>query len=125
MTNPSRRDVVWVTFPDSDDIPDEEMDNPHMAVVLQNNGLNDRKNSTVVIPITSGTASDRTCEVEIPSYEEPVDHDSIAVLTQITTVSIPERIHDAGEEENAWKAGELSRDRMNEIENRLGYVFGI
>lgn len=125
MTNVSRRDIVWVTFPDSADIPSEEMDDPHMAVVLQTNDMNNKLNSTVVIPVSSGGVRDPLREVPIPAHSEDVDENSVAVLTQITTVSVPGRIFDEGEEEAAWKQGELSREKMNEIEDRLGYLFGV
>lgn len=125
MTVPSKGDVVWVDFPETDDVPDEEMDDPHMAVVFQNQSLNHDKRSTIVVPITSGEPTDRTCEVSIPSHNEPVDHQSKAVVTKMTCVSIPERIHSYSEDEASWKEGELSIKRMNEIETRIGYVLGV
>lgn len=125
MTTVHRRDIVWVTFPDSDEIPPEEMDNPHMAVVLQTDDMNNKLNSTVVVPISSGGVRDSLREVFIPSHSEDVDENSVAVLSQITTVSVPGRIFDESEDEAAWKQGELSREKMNEIEDRLGYLFGV
>ena len=125
MTTPSRGDIVWVTFPDSEEIHPEEMNNPHMAVVMQNDGLNRREGSTIVIPITSGTSNDRLKEVDIPSYSEPVDHDSKAVLSKMTVVSIEGRIFDECEDPEAWKQGELSPEIMNEIENKLGWLLGV
>lgn len=125
MTSPSRGDIVWVTFPDSDCIPPEEMDDPHMAVVMQNDGLNEREGSTIVIPITTGTSNDRLKEVDIPSYNEPVENDSKAVLTKMTVVSIRGRIHDEGTDPSSWKEGELSEERINEIENKLGWLLGV
>lgn len=125
MTDPSRGDIVWVTFPDDDDIPDEEFDNPHMAVVLQNDGQNSRRDSTIVVPISSGAATENLTEVDIPSYDEDVDEDSHAVLTQITTVSIPNRIKDEDEDPSAWKQGELSDERLSEIENYLASLLRI
>jgi mRNA-degrading endonuclease toxin of MazEF toxin-antitoxin module len=125
MTTPSRGDIVWVTFPDDDDIPDEEMDNPHMAVVLQNDGQNERRDSTIVVPISSGAATERLTEVDIPAYNEDVDVDSHAVLTQITTVSIPGRIKDQHDEPSSWKQGELSDDKMAEIESYLSSLLRI
>lgn len=125
MTAPSRRDIVWVTFPDSGCTPPQEMDNPHMAVVMQNDGLNKREESTIVIPITTGTSNDQLKEVDIPSYNEPVENDSKAVLTKMTVVSIPERIHDEGTDPSGWKEGKLSEKKMNEIENKLGWLLGV
>ena len=127
MTNVNKRDIVWVTFPDKDEdeIFPEEMDDPHMAVVIQTDDVNNALNSTVVIPITTGGVRNPLREVTIPPHDEDVEHQSKAVLTQITTVSVPGRIFDEGEDEAAWKQGVLSREKMNEIEDRLGYLFGV
>lgn len=125
MPTVSRRDIVWVTFPEPEDIHPEEMDNPHPTVVLQADDMNNKLDSTVVIPISTNAVRDSLREVPIPAHNEDVEEDSKAVLTQITTVSVPGRIFDEGEEEEAWKMGELSADKMGEIEDRLGYLFGV
>jgi len=62
-----------------------------------------------------------TSVISVPQYYRRAK----AVLTQITTVSVPGRIFDEDEDEAAWKQGVLSREKMNEIEDRLGYLFGV
>lgn len=119
MTDPSRGDIVWVNFPDLKDIPDEEMDDPHMAVVIQNDGQNERRDTTIVVPISSGTAHDEYTEVDIREHSEDVDHDSHAVLPLTTVVSIEGRIKDVHDDESAWKQGELSDSTLHEIERNL------
>lgn len=123
MTSVSRGDIVWVTF--DEDTPDAEFDDPHMAVVIQNNDRNEKLDSTVVIPISSRSLSDFLTEVELSSEIEGLTSDSIAILTQISTVSVPDRIFDEGDDESIWKAGEIPRDKITEIEHKLTYLLGV
>ena len=125
MTAPSRGDVVRVSFPDDEDIPDEEFDGPHPAVVLQNDGLNERKDTVVVIPVSSGSNADALSEVKLQPGRDGVENESIAKLHQITTVSISERIVEGYDDESAWKEGEVSAQTLSNIENYLGYVLEI
>jgi len=125
VTNISRGDVVRVSFPSDDDIPDEEFDSPHPAVVLQNDGLNRRKDTAVVIPVTTGSNADTLSEVKLQPGRDGVENESIAKLHQITTVSISERIVEGYEDEAAWKEGEVSAQTMSDIENYLSYVLEI
>lgn len=114
-----------VSFPDDEDIPDNEFDGAHPAVIVQNDGQNDRRDTTVVIPVSTGTESDALSEVQLDSSGDGVEHDSIAKLHQITTVSTPDRIVEGHDDESAWKMGEVSSHTMNNIENYLGYLLQI
>jgi len=124
VTTVSRGDVVRVTFPPADETPDAEFEDPHPAVVLQNDSENSSIDSTVVIPVTS--RNDQTphqlLEVLLTPERDGVENESIAKLTQITTVSIPGRIMDEGEDEAAWKMGEVSPETMEDLSNKLCYL---
>lgn len=113
-----------VTFPPAEDIPDDEFDNPHPAVVLQCDYENSRKDTTVVIPVTSGSNADATTEVELEPGRDGVENESIALLHQITTVSVSERITEGYDDESAWKLGEVSSQAMTDIETYLEYLLG-
>lgn len=126
MTSVERGDIVWVTFPDPNDIPEEEFENPHPAIVIQNDSRNHEYETTIVAPLT--TAQDTTqalADVKIPSASEDVEKDSIAKLGMLTTVSVPGRIMDKSENPETWKMGELSARKMNEIEQRLELALGL
>lgn len=123
MADPNRGEIVWVDFPDSEDIPDELMDDPHMGVVIQNDGQNGRQPTTVVVPISSGPAKSRYTEVDIPSFDEPVDQDSHAILTLMTAVSIEDNIKSGYDNKDAWCEGELTNSTMHEIERNLRLLF--
>ncbi|RKD95650.1 type II toxin-antitoxin system PemK/MazF family toxin [Halopiger aswanensis] len=126
MSSVSRGDVVWVTFPDPDDIPDEEFENPHPAVVVQNDTRNQRYDTTIVAPLTTSQDSpEEFADVAVPSTSEGVEEDSIAKLGMLSTVSVPGRIMDQSENSDVWKMGELSASKMNEIEARLEVLLGI
>lgn len=120
--HPKRGDVVNVSFPDADDIPDAEFEDPHPAVVIQNNNDNRRRDATVVIPCTDGEDPHPIFEVLLLPGEDGVDKKTKAVVNQITTVSIPERIKNISDDPDVWKKGEVRQEKMTEIENVLEYV---
>lgn len=111
-----------VTFPQPDEIPDEEFENPHPAVVLQNDNDNHQRETTIVVPLTSGSNPDPLDEVLLTPSEDGVQNDSLAQLHMITAVSVPGRIFDGGGSPSAWKLGEASPKVMNEIENKLSLI---
>jgi len=126
MPSVARGDVVYVTFPDPEDIPDEEFDNPHPAIVVQNDTRNHRYDTTIVAPLTTSQSSEEEfADVQILSTSEGVDEDSIAKSGMLSTVSVPGRIMDHSENPDIWKMGELSANKMNEIEARLEVLLGI
>ncbi|NHX37279.1 MULTISPECIES: type II toxin-antitoxin system PemK/MazF family toxin [Halolamina] len=126
MPTVSRGDVVWVTFPDPEDIPDEEFENPHPAIIVQNDTRNHRHDTTIVAPLsTSQSSEEEFADVAISSTSEEVDDDSIAKLGLLSAVSVPGRIMDQSEDPNVWKMGELSASKMSEIEARLEVLLGI
>jgi len=76
VTSVSRGDIVWVTFPEPDDVPDEEFDNPHPAIVIQNDTKNHRLDSTLVIPLTTSQKSaEALSDVELSAASEDVEED--------------------------------------------------
>lgn len=126
MTSVSRGDIVWVTFPDDDDLPDEEFDNPHPAVVIQNDTENHHLDSTVVVPITtSKTTATEQFEVELRAPSDGVEDDGVATLDMISSVSVPGRIMEVSEDPEVWKMGEISVSKLNEIENRLEVLLSL
>lgn len=126
MPTVSRGDVVWVTFPDPEDIPEEEFENPHPAVVVQNDTRNHRYDTTIVAPLsTSQTSEEEFADVAISSTSEEVDDDSIAKLGLLSAVSVPGRIIDQSEDPKIWKMGELSTSKMSEIEAHIEVLLGI
>jgi mRNA-degrading endonuclease toxin of MazEF toxin-antitoxin module len=123
--SPHRGDVVRVSFPEPSDIPDAEFEDPHPAVVIQNNSDNNQKDSTVVIPCTDGSDPDPLREVPLHPEKDGVEKMTKAVVNQITTVSIPGRIKDYSDDPDVWKMGEVSQDKMTEIEQKLDFVLGL
>lgn len=126
MPSVSRGDVVWVTFPDPEDVPDEEFENPHPAVVVQNDTRNHKFETTLVVPLTtSQTSEEEFADIAISSSSEEVDDDCVAKLGLLSAVSVPGRIMDESENPEVWKMGELSAGKMSEIEAHLEILLGI
>jgi len=126
VTAVSRGDIVWVTFPDSEDVPDEEFDNPHPAIVIQNDTKNNRLDSTLVIPLTTSQSEPESLsDVKLSAASEDVKEDSVAKLEGITMVSVPKRIMEESTAPEVWKMGEVSASKLNEIESRLELVLGL
>lgn len=114
-----------VSFPNHDDHPDEEIDDPHPAVVIQTDHEN--LETATVIPVSDGTDrdADTLTEVELTPREDGVDKRSLALLHQITTVSIQDRIVEDFDDPSAWKMGEVSASSMDDIEDFLTYFLGL
>lgn len=126
MTSVSRGDIVWVTYPEPDDVPKEEFDNPHPSVVVQNDTKNHRLDTTVVIPLSTSQASgEALSDVELSSSSEEVEDDCVAKLEMITTVSVPGRVMERSTDPEVWKMGEISASKINEIESKLELVLGL
>lgn len=126
MTSVSRGDIVWVTYPEPDDVPEEEFDNPHPSIVVQNDTKNHRLDTTVVVPLsTSQTSADTLSDVELSSASEEVESDCVAKLEMLTTVSVPGRIMEESTDPDVWKMGEISASKMNEVETKLELVLGL
>jgi len=126
MPSVERGDIVWVTFPDPNDVPDEEFENPHPAIVIQNNSRNHEYDTTIVAPLTTAqNRSQALADVRVSSASEDVEEDSIAKLGMLTTVSVPGRIMDESDNPEVWKMGELSASKMDDIEKRLDLVLGL
>ena len=114
-----------VTFPDPPDAPDGTFENPHPAVIVQNDSDNAQLQSTIVVPVTTGDDPDPISEVLLTPPDDDVEHPSIVVINQVTTVSIPDQIKDVDGDEEAWKLGQVSADSLREIEEKLAVVMSI
>lgn len=126
MTSVTRGDIVWVTFPESDEVPDEVFDNPHPAIVVQNDSENERLDSTIVVPTTTSTTSESYfTSIELPAATEDVEEDCIAKPEMIATVSVPGQIMDESKDPDVWKMGELSASKMNDLEAALEVVLSL
>ena len=90
MSSVERGDIVWVTFPDPEEVPEEEFENPHPAVVIQNDSRNHEYDTTIVAPLTTSQDSTQClADVSVSSATEDVEKDSIAKLGMLTVVSVP------------------------------------
>ncbi len=113
--NPAKRGEVWlVDLGKPKD--DHEQAGQRPAVIFQTDDLS-RLNTVVIIPLTkqlkrAGFAS----TVLIPAKEAGLDHPSVALCHQI-------RVIDCRKLKN--KIGELSLERLSEIEIAVVFVLGI
>lgn len=118
--------MVWVTFPDPEEVPEEEFENPHPSVVVQNDTRNEKFEITIVAPLsTSQESEEEFADVGISSTGEGVEDDCIAKLGMLSSVSVPGRIMDQSDNPDVWKMGELSASKMNEIEAHMEVLLGI
>lgn len=123
MNQPRRGDVVFVDFPDKGTVPKEEFDDPHRAIVMQDDSQNKKVNSTIVVPISSRDSKNPDTLTEVLLYPEtdPVEHESLAQLRKVSTVSVPGRITNKEE----WKAGRASTSVMQDIELKVAYILSL
>lgn len=87
------------------------------AVIIQNNLGNKHSPTTIVAPMTSSYDKVYPMNVEIESENSDIDRDSVILLNQIVTVDIETRIKS--------KFGELSREKMAEVERAIEISLGL
>jgi mRNA interferase MazF len=87
-------------------------------VVLQNDVGNENAPTTVVAPFTTSYGEKLyPFEVLVEADECPLREDSVALCSQIRTVSIDHRIRE--------NLGSIPDDRMDEIDTALEYSLGL
>jgi len=88
------------------------------CLVVQNDVGNANAPTTIVVPFTT-TFDDRLYpfEVLVRAEESPLSEDSVALCSQIRTVSITQRITE--------NIGSIPDDRMTEVDDALAYSLGL
>jgi len=88
------------------------------CLVVQNDVGNENAPTTIIVPFT--TSSGDTLypfEVLVPAAESPLREDSVALCSQIRTVSIEHRIRD--------NIGSIPDTRLEEVDTALEYSLGL
>ncbi|WP_049906039.1 type II toxin-antitoxin system PemK/MazF family toxin [Natrinema thermotolerans] len=87
-------------------------------LVVQNDVGNENAPTTIVVPFTTSYGDERyPFEVLIPADECALREDSVALCSQVRTVSIDDRITDV--------VGSVPDDRMAEVDTALEYSLGL
>lgn len=110
-----RGDIVIV---DLDPTQGSEQRGRRPFLVVQNDVGNANAPTTIVVPFTTAFG-DRLYpfEVLVPADECALREDSVAVCSQLRTVSIEHRISDT--------LGPIPEDRMNDVDRALEYSLGL
>ncbi|TYL37270.1 growth inhibitor PemK [Natronococcus pandeyae] len=88
------------------------------CLVVQNNVGNENAPTTIIVPFTTSFDDDLyPFEVLITADESHLREDSVAMCSQIRTVSIEHRIKNV--------VGSISDERMNEVDSALEYSLGL
>lgn len=88
------------------------------CLVVQNDVGNENAPTTIVVPLTTSFGDELyPFEVLIPADECALRDDSVAICSQIRTVSIDHRITEV--------IGTVPAERMNEIDTALEYSLGL
>lgn len=116
-----RGNVYWINLGDPDDEENDSVEGSEQGlrrpgIVLQNDNDNSTSPTTVIVPTTTGSASeaDFLTNVFISSSEECLPDDSLALCSQIRVVDIDERVDE--------HIGELSTKKLREIEKAVQVV---
>jgi mRNA interferase MazF len=88
------------------------------CLIVQNDIGNANAPTTIVVPFTT-SFGDRLYpfEVLVKAAESPLSEDSVALCSQIRTVSIAQRITE--------NIGAIPGDRMDEVDDALAYSLGL
>jgi len=113
--NVRRGDIVIV---DLDPTEGSEQRGTRPCLVVQNDVGNENAPTTIVVPFTT-SKGDRLYpfEVLISADECPLKEDSVALCSQIRTISIKHRISD--------NIGSIPDARMDEVDDALEYSLGL
>ena len=110
-----RGDVVTVEL---DPTQGSEQRGTRPCLIVQNDIGNANAPTTVVVPFTTSFDEQRyPFEVLVPAEECALREDSVALCSQIRTVSIEHRIIET--------LGSIPRDRMDEVDTALEYSLGL
>ncbi len=110
-----RGDIVIVEL---DPTEGSEQRGTRPCLVVQNNVGNENAPTTIIVPFT--TSFDETLypfEVLVRAAESHLQEDSVAVCSQLRTVSIENRINTV--------IGSVPPDRMDEVDIALEYSLGL
>ena len=110
-----RGDVVVVRL---DPAEGHEMKKTRPAVVVQNDVGNRNAPTTIVVPFTTSFGDELyPFEVLVTAEESPLREDSVALCSQIRTVSVAERIKTV--------LGPVPDERIDEVDRALEYSLGL
>lgn len=111
----SRGDVVIVEL---DPTRGSEQRGTRPCLVVQNDVGNENAPTTIVVPFTTSFGDELyPFEVLVPAEECALREDSVALCSQIRTVSIEHRV--------AENLGAIPAERMDEVDTALEYSLGL
>ena len=110
-----RGDIVIV---DLDPTEGSEQRGTRPCLVVQNNVGNENAPTTIVVPFTTSFGDELyPFEVLVTADESHLQEDSVALCSQLRTVSIDHRI--------TTVVGSVPDDRMDEVDTALEYSLGL
>ena len=110
-----RGDIVIV---DLDPTEGSEQRGTRPCLVVQNNVGNENAPTTIVVPFTTAFGDELyPFEVLVTADESHLQEDSVALCSQLRTVSIDHRI--------TTVVGSIPDDRMDEVDTALEYSLGL
>ena len=110
-----RGDIVIVEL---DPAKGSEQRGTRPCLVVQNNVGNENAPTTIVVPFTSSFGDDLyPFEVRVTADESHLQEDSVAICSQIRTVSIEQRIKTV--------VGSVPDNRMDAVNTALEYSLGL
>ena len=110
-----RGDIVIVEL---DPTEGSEQRETRPCLVVQNDVGNENAPTTIVVPFTTSQGDEPyPFEVLISAAESPLREDSVALCSQIRTVSIEHRIQ--------TRIGSVPASRMEDVDEALEYSLGL
>lgn len=110
-----RGDVVIV---DLDPTEGSEQRGTRPCLVVQNDVGNENAPTTIVVPFTTARGDELyPFEVLVSAAESPLREDSVALCSQIRTISIEHRIEDV--------IGQIPDARLEDVDLALEYSLGL
>ena len=113
--NIRRGDIVIV---DLNPTEGSEQRGTRPCLVVQNDVGNENAPTTIVVPFTTSNGDKLyPFEVLVSADECPLREDSVAICSQIRTISIDQRVTDV--------IGSIPADRMGKVDTALEYSLGL
>jgi len=110
-----RGDIVIV---DLDPTEGSEQRGTRPCLIVQNNVGNENAPTTIVVPFTTSFGDELyPFEVLVTANESHLQEDSVALCSQLRTVSIEHRV--------TTVVGSVPDERMNEVDTALEYSLGL
>lgn len=110
-----RGDIVVVEL---DPTRGSEQRGTRPCLVVQNDVGNENAPTTIVVPFTTSFGEDLyPFEVLVPADQCALEEDSVALCSQIRTVSIDHRIHE--------NLGAIPDERLLDVDSALEYSLGL